>query len=273
MKRRWLILPFLTLAFVLVFTLLPVSFISADTNLVKNSGFNNGLDNWGTEGDVYWGSNYGDPGGGILVEGNDTDSWEGVGQSIDTSNKNLRFSFDYYLEKYESPGVIGIGFNLYKNGGFVDGVEIGFTDQAGHYSAKISEMYSDTHGGADLPPFDEIEIGVGVWDKATAYFDNVKLESSGGGEAEEEEVWVRDHEFQCWQVWVNEANAFEFVFVWEYANNNHVQILDKDGNVVFYIDLPKGGCHFVADLPDGTYTVQNYHEYGHILREFVISKP
>jgi hypothetical protein len=89
----------------------------------------------------------------------------------------------------------------------------------------------------------------------------------------EEEVWMRDNDFQCWQVWINEQNQFEFVFVWEYANNNHVQILDQAGNIVFYIDLPKGDCHFVADLPDGTYTVQNYHEYGHILREFVISKP
>jgi len=89
----------------------------------------------------------------------------------------------------------------------------------------------------------------------------------------EPEIWQRDHEFQCWQVWVNESNQFEFVFVWEYYNNNHVQILDQAGNVVFYIDLPKGDCQFVADLPDGTYTVQNYHEYGHILREFVISKP
>ncbi len=97
--------------------------------------------------------------------------------------------------------------------------------------------------------------------------------NKGGSETSEPEIWVRDHEFQCWQVWVNEQNQFEFVFVWEYANNNHVQILDKDGNIVFYIDLPKGDCQFVADLPDGTYTVQNYHEYGHILREFVISKP
>ncbi len=30
MKKRWLILPFLTLAFILTFTLLPVSLISAN---------------------------------------------------------------------------------------------------------------------------------------------------------------------------------------------------------------------------------------------------
>ena len=65
-------------------------------------------------------------------------------------------------------------------------------------------------------------------------------------ETAESEPWDRDHEFQCWQVWVNEANQFEFVFVWEYANNNHVQILDQAGNLVFYIDLAKGNTHFVA---------------------------
>jgi hypothetical protein len=113
------------------------------------------------------------------------------------------------------------------------------------------------------------QYGIRVYDS------RLILEGGGGGKEatkEEEEPWIRNHEFQCWQVWVNDKDQFEFVFVWEYANNNHVQILDSQGNIVFYIDLPKGGCHFVADLPDGTYTVQNYHEYGHILREFVIGK-
>jgi len=104
-------------------------------------------------------------------------------------------------------------------------------------------------------------------------WDGTRVTNKSTHKATEPQPWVRNHEFQCWQVWVNEANQFEFVFVWEYANNNHVQILDKDGNIIFYIDLPKGDCHFVANLPDGTYTVQNYHEYGHILREFVIGKP
>ncbi len=43
MKRRWLILPFLTLAFILVLTLLPVSFIFCKLeNLVKNGDFYQG---------------------------------------------------------------------------------------------------------------------------------------------------------------------------------------------------------------------------------------
>ncbi len=119
----------------------------------------------------------------------------------------------------------------------------------------------------------------GTWDdeslgeKYNFLIEYEAADKHGQAEKEKPQIWVRNHEFQCWQVWINEANAFEFVFVWEYYNNNHVQILDKDGNIVFYIDLPKGDAHFVADLPDGTYTVQIYHEYGHILQEFVIGKP
>ena len=49
---------------------------------------------------------------------------------------------------------------------------------------------------------------------------------------------------QCWQVWVNESNQFEFVFVWEYYNNNHVQIFDHAGNVVLETDFLKGQYTF-----------------------------
>jgi hypothetical protein len=101
------------------------------------------------------------------------------------------------------------------------------------------------------------------------------IKSCNDTQSEETEIpiWVRDHEMQCWQVWINEANQFEFVFVWEYYNNNHVQIFDMAGNLVWEIDFPKGRSQFVADLPDGMYTVKTFHEAGHILQEFVIGKP
>ncbi len=102
----------------------------------------------------------------------------------------------------------------------------------------------------------------------------VNTGGSGGEKAEvEEEVWVRDREMQCWQVWINQDNAFEFVFVWEYYNNNHVQIFDMAGNLVFATDMQKGNARFVAALPDGMYMVKTFHEAGHILQEFVIGKP
>jgi hypothetical protein len=37
--------------------------------------------------------------------------------------------------------------------------------------------------------------------------------------------------------------------------------------------MEKGNAHFIADLPDGMYKVQTFHEYGHILQEFEIGKP
>ena len=104
----------------------------------------------------------------------------------------------------------------------------------------------------------------------------VEYNKKPGGEkvAEPEpEIWVRNHEMTCFQVWINEDNCFEFVFWWEYANNNHIQIYDIAGNLVWETDFLKGQSHFIADLPNGIYTVKTFHEYGHILQEFEIGKP
>jgi len=96
----------------------------------------------------------------------------------------------------------------------------------------------------------------------------------GGSEAEEPQPWVRDHRMQCWQVWINQDNAFEFVFVWEYFNNNLVKIYDMAGNEVFSIDMPKGGAQFTTDLPDGMYTVKTFHNgFEKPIQEFIIGKP
>jgi hypothetical protein len=89
----------------------------------------------------------------------------------------------------------------------------------------------------------------------------------------EEKVWVRDHEMECFKVWVNEDNNFEFVFWWVYKDNNHVHIYDMDGILVREIDFEKEKPHFEVELPDGMYTVKTFHEAGHILQEFVIGKP
>jgi len=96
-------------------------------------------------------------------------------------------------------------------------------------------------------------------------------------EEEAEEIiipWVRDVEMTCHQVWINEDNNFEFVFWWEYANNNWVKIYDMAGNEVFSIDMKKGNARFEADLPDGMYTVKTFHnEFGTPIQEFLIGKP
>jgi hypothetical protein len=89
----------------------------------------------------------------------------------------------------------------------------------------------------------------------------------------EEVPWVRNNEMTCYQVWINENNTFEFVFWWEYANNNWVKIYDINGNEVFSIDMEIGNAHFEANLPDGTYMVKTFHDQPEPIQEFIISKP
>lgn len=272
MKRRWLIIPFLTLAFILVLTLLPVSFISANPgNLARNSGFSDGFNDWGTENNVSLVDETAYAVGGSSL-------WTGVYQYINTSKRNLTFSFDYKAAGFSGYGDIDVGFDLWDGPNYQGGVEYEWTsplDVWFHDGETISSMWKDQHGGASLPDFDYIEIWVGVYDTAKVFFDNVKLTyHEASGEEEEEEVWVRDHEMTCYQVWKNEANNFEFVFWWEYYNNNWVKIYDMAGNEVFSIDMKKGSAHFEAALPDGMYTVKTFHNgFEHPIQEFVIGKP
>lgn len=102
----------------------------------------------------------------------------------------------------------------------------------------------------------------------------VKIETPVKIEAPVEQVWVRDHPMTCYQVWVNKDNNFEFVFWWEYKNNNWVKIYDMKGNEVFTIDMPFGDAHFIANLPDGMYTVKTFHDdFEKPIQEFIIGKP
>ncbi|MFC2145523.1 T9SS type A sorting domain-containing protein [Actinomycetota bacterium] len=91
--------------------------------------------------------------------------------------------------------------------------------------------------------------------------------------APEPVVVVRTMSMTCANVWINEANNFEFVFLYEYANNNWVKIYDMVGVEVFSIDMPYGAASFEAALPDGMYTVMTFHEEGRILQKFTIGKP
>lgn len=92
-------------------------------------------------------------------------------------------------------------------------------------------------------------------------------------EPEEEKVVIRrTHPMTCYQIYVNDDGHFEFVFWWEYANNNWVSIYDMEGNLVYIVDFPHGRPTVTVDLPDGMYTVQTFHEGGKVLQEFVIGK-
>jgi len=104
--------------------------------------------------------------------------------------------------------------------------------------------------------------------------DEVPAEEPDTSATEALELWVRDAEMTCYQVWINEDNNFEFVFWWEYKNNNWVKIYDMAGNEVFSIDMEKGKARFEADLPDGFYTVKTFHDgFETPIQEFIIGKP
>ena len=85
---------------------------------------------------------------------------------------------------------------------------------------------------------------------------------------------VRRHEMTCYQVWINADNNFEFVFWWEYHDNNWVKIYDNNGAEVFTVDMKKGNARFEADLPDGMYTAKTFHDgLENPIQEFIIGKP
>jgi hypothetical protein len=90
----------------------------------------------------------------------------------------------------------------------------------------------------------------------------------------EEAVWVRTLPMTCSKVWINKDGCFEFVFFWEYKNNNWVKIYDKDSNEVFSIDMKYGNPRFEACLDDGMYTVKTFHnDMANPIQEFTIGKP
>jgi hypothetical protein len=94
------------------------------------------------------------------------------------------------------------------------------------------------------------------------------------GEEEVVKPWVRgDRNMVCYQVWVNDDDCFEFVFWYEYKDNNWVKIYDMAGNEVFSVDMAYGKANFTACLADGMYTVKTFHvDMSEPLQEFVIAK-
>lgn len=87
-------------------------------------------------------------------------------------------------------------------------------------------------------------------------------------------TWVRTMPMTCWQVWINEDNNFEFIFWWEYKNNNWVKIYDMEDKLVWEIDFSLGEPRFEVDLPDGMYTVRTFHDdFENPIQEFIIGKP
>ncbi len=121
-----------------------------------------------------------------------------------------------------------------------------------YYNSLVSVAVDEQSGGADI-----------VW---------IKVYYTGDSNADC--VWVRDHDMVCKTVWINEDNNFEFIFDYYHAKNNWVKIYDMDGNMVWETNFAYGKNRFVAELPDGMYTVKTFHNnMDEPIQEFVIGKP
>jgi hypothetical protein len=280
MKKKWLII-ILTLIF--VFTLIPLSYLSAGPNLVTNGDFSASSSNWDYQNAQFDGSTVSLKAGSTTAEGDH--AW--VYQEISSRKKDCTFSFDVYPTLYCGDGVIWAGFALLENGVLIDPPEWAAYDYGqtvpldtwSSVSFKINQLWKDAYG-SNLPDFDAIAVFVQINPRdVEATFDNIQLICQEGAAKEDEAViepegWVRgDRDMVCHTVFVNDDGCFEFVFWYEYADNNHVMIYDEDGNEVFAIDMPYGKASFEACLADGTYTVKTFHtDMSTPLQEFAIGK-
>jgi len=241
--KKYALLSFLV-ALILVVTMIPTGLLSASPgNLVENGDFSDGLTHWGvTGGDVSVCGNVmlGPEHGSFVYQ-----------YYIVTSNKNLIFSCD--AMRSNDSGYFGLGFDLRKDGAQTipdNYAEKEFTPTVNEWvklSCSISDIWK-SYNGYDIPDFDEIGIWVETYDGCIAYFDNISLEAPKAPSSTQQEEE-------------------------QYKDNNHVQIFNMDGILVWETDFEKGEPHFIAELPDGMYTVKTFHEAGHILQEFVIGKP
>ncbi len=291
MKKKWIII---TLTLVFVFTLIPVSYLSARTNLLSNWDFSSSDL---SSGDGSWDYTY-DPGGRGYSEipGGINGVAEVISQNDDVylfqrvfnvSCKDLQLCFDVKRTDAGSSSPIMVGFYLFKDNDYKGVVWKNYFDASTNFPVgtwvrdnclTLNKLWEDTKPSTiPLPDFDTVEISFMVDNGGIALFDNVRLQcpsSTAKEEEMEEPIWERgDQQMVCYQVWINDDGCFEFVFWYEYANNNHVMIYDKDGNEVFAIDMPYGDAYFTACLPDGMYTVKTFHDQPEPLQEFMIGKP
>ena len=280
MKKKWLILPFITLTLILVFTLLPASFLSANpSNLVKNGDFQAGdLSGWTPEAGSP-GFTITDIGGGNFVahtEGVDARVYASILQIISVPTPNLNFSYKIKVDSPMTEHVTVVELVLHGGSVNLDHIKDEYNAPTSGWVSANYNLLQRTH--VDISTLDTVWLRVYVSNSDlsgnfSGSFDDFKLEAPGGGAEEATEpVWVRSMPMTCWQIYVNEEGNFEFIFWWEYANNNWVSIYDSQGNLVYRESFPYGEPIVEVNLPDGMYTVKTFHEEGNILQEFVIGK-
>jgi Tol biopolymer transport system component len=174
MKKIWFFLPLL--AIILIFTFLPINFLKAGSgNLVINGDFaGNSLSSWSSWGDVAMVNE-------AARVSSTTNSNSGIYQLINTTEKNLIFSFDVTPRYNGSVCNIQIAFTIYKNGADV-GQAFGYfynlpTVQLAQLSFNVEDFWKQ-HTGAAYADFDQIKITAEAFAGCSAIFDNFRLESA-----------------------------------------------------------------------------------------------
>ncbi|MFC2145080.1 T9SS type A sorting domain-containing protein [Actinomycetota bacterium] len=212
--------------------------------------------------------------------------WVGLDVDNITAPKGAKsFTFDYYYMTNET-SFDHFFVLLYGSSDVPPATEIAFADSS-DASAELYDMdgtafenmYSTGWVEAEglIDPGDNISLLFyiedttdGILDSAVI-LDNFKFQKKKKAAAPPPPV--RTMPMTCYQVWVTEnPGHFAFIFRYEHESNNWVQIFDMDGNMVWEIDFPHGEPYFEADLPDGMYKVQTFHEAGKIIQEFIIGK-
>lgn len=284
MKRKILI--FLVFTATFIFLILPFKFLNADpVNFVVNGDFETGIfDPW----QEFGSSVINDNGNWVARHGLTDNSW--IGQDVSVSTRNLLFSFSFKPMVFSNDpdeSTIGVYLKFYKNGNKV-GDNLLLTIVPGDFPlgiwataiADVPFWYQSVYGSA-LPDIDKVSVNA-TYQGGVAnyiYFDDFILsrdilQTEIQTQLIQAKTSVRTKQMTCWQVWINEDNNFEFIFWWEYGNNNWVKIYDMAGNEVFSIDMKKGNPRFEADLPDGMYTVKTFHDgFEKPIQEFIIGKP
>jgi len=173
MKKKWLF--FLILAIILIFAFLPISFLRANPgNMVQNGDFAGGnLNSWNSWGDVTVMN-----GAAAIYSNIGTNS--GIRQLINTTEKNLIFSFDV-TPRYGANSGVQIAFNIYKNGA-AQGQAFGYFNnlpsmQWSHISFKVSDFWQQ-NTSTPYSDFDQIEIIAEAYNGCIAQFDNFSLEGA-----------------------------------------------------------------------------------------------
>ena len=153
MKKRFLL--FAILIIVIIFSLIPFFNLSASSsNLIQNGDFSDGLNHWGTNGNVSL--------VGETVRISFHQAWIFQGYPI-TSDKNIIYSVDIYPETISSTNYFLVALNLYKNGSYLNTAvydsrsDSWLTGSWGTFSMKISDMWFNTFG-TELPDFSRVAI-------------------------------------------------------------------------------------------------------------------